>query len=149
MNKGGPAKSSSTLPKKESILELSKLQDQLVRVKCIGGRELLGILRGYDELVNLVLDECDEFLRGKRKEIVMWQSLCTSNDRAVVPWCDLTSVLNDSHISFATDESQQVTDKKRRLGLVVIRGTQVSVVAPNDGVEEIANPFVTATDDDE
>ncbi|GKZ00088.1 hypothetical protein MPSEU_000962200 [Mayamaea pseudoterrestris] len=104
------AKASSTLPKKESILELSKLQDQLVRVKCIGGRELLGILRGYDELVNLVLDECDEFLR---------------------------------------DESHQVTDQKRRLGLVVIRGTQVSVVAPNDGVEEIANPFVAAAEDDE
>jgi U6 snRNA-associated Sm-like protein LSm7 len=67
-NKPAAAKQSvgSTLPKKESILELSKLQDQVVRVKCLGGRELQGVLRGYDELVNLVLDECDEFLRGTR-----------------------------------------------------------------------------------
>ncbi len=36
-----------------------------MRVKCVGGRELQGILRGYDELVNLVLDDCDEFLRGE------------------------------------------------------------------------------------
>ena len=58
MNKGGP-------PKKNSILELAKLMDAAVRVKCLGGRELQGTLRGYDELVNLVLDDCDEFLRGK------------------------------------------------------------------------------------
>ena len=51
--------------KKESILELARLQDATVRVKCIGGRELKGTLRGYDELVNLVLDECEEFLRGE------------------------------------------------------------------------------------
>lgn len=50
---------------KESILELAKLMDATVRVKCLGGRELQGILRGYDELVNLVLDDCDEFLRGE------------------------------------------------------------------------------------
>ena len=38
--------------------------DAKVRVKCIGGRELVGTLRGYDELVNLVLDDADEYLRG-------------------------------------------------------------------------------------
>jgi U6 snRNA-associated Sm-like protein LSm7 len=58
-NKRGPP------PKKESILELQKLMDTTVRVKCVGGRELQGVLRGYDELVNLVLDDCDEFLRGE------------------------------------------------------------------------------------
>ena len=41
-----------------------QLVDQNVRVKCLGGRELRGALRGYDELVNLVLDDCDEFIRG-------------------------------------------------------------------------------------
>jgi small nuclear ribonucleoprotein (snRNP)-like protein len=55
----------SSAPKRESILELSKLMDSKVRVKCLGGRELEGILKGYDDLVNLVLDDCDEFLRGK------------------------------------------------------------------------------------
>ena len=41
-----------------------QLIDSNVRVKCLGGRELRGALRGYDELVNLVLDDCEEFLRG-------------------------------------------------------------------------------------
>ena len=42
----------------------TQLIDSNVRVKCLGGRELRGALRGYDELVNLVLDDCEEFLRG-------------------------------------------------------------------------------------
>lgn len=50
--------------RRESILELAKLMDSSVRVKCLGGRELQGILRGYDELVNLVLDDCIEYVRG-------------------------------------------------------------------------------------
>ena len=59
-------------PKKESILELQKLMDASVRVKCIGGRELEGVLRGYDDLVNLVLDECDEYIRGKSSFILLF-----------------------------------------------------------------------------
>lgn len=51
-------------PKKESILELAKMMDSIVKVKCQGGRELQGILKGYDDLVNLVLEDCDEFVRG-------------------------------------------------------------------------------------
>mmetsp|Transcript_5002 Transcript_5002/g.9226 ORF Transcript_5002/g.9226 Transcript_5002/m.9226 type:complete len:109 (+) Transcript_5002:112-438(+) len=103
--KGGGAQ-----PRKESILELAKLMDAKVRVKCLGGRELEGTLRGYDDLVNLVLDDCDEFLRDP-------------------------------------DDMQRITDETRKLGLVVIRGTQVSLVAPKEGMEEIANPFVTQGDD--
>ena len=49
---------------KESILELTKLMDAAVRVKCLGGRELRGVLKGFDDLVNIVLDDCEEFLRG-------------------------------------------------------------------------------------
>lgn len=59
--KGNPT---SGAQKKESILELAKLMDSTVRVKCLGGRELRGTLKGFDDLVNLVLDECEEFLRG-------------------------------------------------------------------------------------
>jgi len=69
------------------------------------GRELVGTLRGYDDLVNIVVDDCDEFLRDKN---------------------DLT----------------RITNQTRKLGLVVVRGTQVSLVSPDDGTEEIANPFV-------
>jgi U6 snRNA-associated Sm-like protein LSm7 len=98
--------------KKESILELAKLVDSKVRVKCLGGRELRGILRGYDDLVNLVVDECDEFLRD-------------------------------------SEDLSRLTDKTRKLGLIVVRGTQVSLVSPDDGFEEISNPFVADGDEAE
>ena len=86
--------------------------DATVRVKCLGGRELQGTLKGYDELVNLVLDDCQEFLRDP-------------------------------------EDPDQITDKTRGLGMVVVRGTQISLVSPQDGVEEIANPFVVAEEEEE
>lgn len=45
-------------------------------------------------------------------------------------------------------ETQVATEKTRKLGRLVIRGTQVSLISPRDGVEEIANPFLPADDDD-
>lgn len=50
--------------KKESILDLSKYLEKNIRVKFAGGREAAGILKGYDPLLNLVLDDTTEFLRG-------------------------------------------------------------------------------------
>jgi hypothetical protein len=44
-------------------------------------------------------------------------------------------------------ETQVATEKNRKLGRVVIRGTQVSLISPQDEVEEIANPFLPADDD--
>jgi len=55
-----------------------------------------GILRGYDQLVNLVLDEAVE----------------------------------------------QFPSTKRNLGTTVCRGTTVMLICPEDGYEEIANPFL-------
>ncbi len=75
------------------------------------GRELVGILRGYDDLVNLVVDDCDEFLRDP-------------------------------------SDLSRVTNQKRKLGLVVVRGTQVSLVSPDDGFEEIDNPFIAEGEDE-
>lgn len=49
--------------KKESILDLSKYLDRPIRVKFHGGREATGILKGFDPLLNLVLDSTTEFLR--------------------------------------------------------------------------------------
>lgn len=62
--RGGRGGSGSAPPKKESNLELTKMIDAKVHVKCLGGREIVGVLKGYDELVNLVLDDADEYLRG-------------------------------------------------------------------------------------
>lgn len=50
-------------PKKESIIDLSKFVDKQVRVKFQGGREATGKLKGYDHLLNLVLDDTVEYLR--------------------------------------------------------------------------------------
>eukprot|EP00522_Entomoneis_paludosa_P017173 CAMPEP_0172444280 /NCGR_PEP_ID=MMETSP1065-20121228/4340_1 /TAXON_ID=265537 /ORGANISM="Amphiprora paludosa, Strain CCMP125" /LENGTH=122 /DNA_ID=CAMNT_0013194747 /DNA_START=108 /DNA_END=476 /DNA_ORIENTATION=- len=99
--------------RQESILEeLTKLSDQTVRVKCLGGRELSGVLRGYDDLVNLVLENAVEYLRDP------------------------------------LDDQYRTTNETRTLGLVVIRGTQVSLVAPQEGMEEIQNPFAAPEEEE-
>jgi len=49
--------------RKETVLDLSKYIDKGVRVKLSGGREVEGLLKGYDQLLNLVLDETNEYLR--------------------------------------------------------------------------------------
>jgi U6 snRNA-associated Sm-like protein LSm7 len=77
-------------PKKEPILDLAPLMDTRLCVSIAGGRECTGILKGYDPLQNLVLDDC-------------------------------------------------VEGGGRRLGLVVVRGTVISVIGPERF--EIENPF--------
>ncbi|KAL1978146.1 hypothetical protein VTN31DRAFT_1005 [Thermomyces dupontii] len=52
-------------PKKENILDLSKYMDKKVNVKFNGGREIGGILKGYDQLMNLVLDDVKETMRDE------------------------------------------------------------------------------------
>ncbi|KAI7695268.1 U6 snRNA-associated Sm-like protein LSm7, partial [Sarcoptes scabiei] len=49
--------------KKESILDLSKYMEKAIRIKFQGGREATGILKGYDTLLNIVLDDTTEYLR--------------------------------------------------------------------------------------
>ncbi len=44
--------------------DLGKYAEQRVRVKFAGGREVDGLLKGFDKLDNLVLDDCIEYLRG-------------------------------------------------------------------------------------
>lgn len=55
----------------------------------------------------------------------------------------LNLVLDDT-IEFLRDPDDllKITDETRNLGLVVARGTAVTVIAPNEGVEQIANPFI-------
>eukprot|EP00039_Didymoeca_costata_P023142 m.6121 g.6121 ORF g.6121 m.6121 type:complete len:99 (+) comp3487_c0_seq1:98-394(+) len=48
---------------KKSILDLSKFIDKEIRVKFNGGREVSGTLKGFDALVNLVLDDTTEYMR--------------------------------------------------------------------------------------
>lgn len=66
-----------------------------------------GILKGYDKLSNLVLDQAIEYL-----------------------------VLDDEK------ESPLLPARKRDLGLLVIKGTQIVMLSPSDQIAEIPNPFI-------
>ncbi|KAJ7585025.1 U6 snRNA-associated Sm-like protein LSm7 [Mycena floridula] len=64
ISRGRPPQGSSgptpDKPRREAILDLSKYVNERIRVKFTGGREVTGILKGYDQLLNLVLDEVEE-----------------------------------------------------------------------------------------
>ncbi|GAA5945155.1 U6 snRNA-associated Sm-like protein LSm7 [Sporobolomyces koalae] len=62
---GGPGRGakSDDRPRREAILDLSKYVDKKIRVKFTGGREVVGTLKGYDQLLNLVMDDIEEILR--------------------------------------------------------------------------------------
>lgn len=57
--------------RKESILDLSKYLEKAIRVKFAGGREASGVLKGYDPLLNLVLDNTQEYLRDTEEPYKM------------------------------------------------------------------------------
>jgi U6 snRNA-associated Sm-like protein LSm7 len=49
--------------KKESILDLERYRNQKIIVKYQGGRQVVGVLKGFDPLQNLVLDDTFEYLQ--------------------------------------------------------------------------------------
>ena len=51
------------MPPKETVLDLARFIDKGVQVKLSGGREVTGTLKGFDQLLNLVLDGAVEHLR--------------------------------------------------------------------------------------
>ena len=99
-------------------------------VGCVGDRLMLvcetvtGTLKGYDQLMNLVLDDVKELLRGMAFPCCWsWQSAFASQFTDGV---------------FIDDEGNEST---RSLGLIVARGTLLVLISPLDGSEQIANPF--------
>lgn len=98
----------------------------MICVKFAGGREVSGILKGYDPLVNLVLDNTTEHLRGKMYILYLKQ--------------ELTLLMFPPHLD--PDDPYKLNGETRHLGLVVCRGTSVILVCPMDGMETIANPFI-------
>ncbi|KAL8997095.1 MAG: hypothetical protein Q9169_003531 [Polycauliona sp. 2 TL-2023] len=62
-SRGGSNQTQAEKPKKENILDLTKYMDKEITVKFNGGREVVGTLKGYDQLMNLVLDDVKETLR--------------------------------------------------------------------------------------
>eukprot|EP00392_Amoebophrya_sp_AT5.2_P005115 g5124.t1 len=51
---------------KSTVFEVEKYLNQMVHVKFTGGREVKGILKGYDPVVNVVLDEAEEYRRDPK-----------------------------------------------------------------------------------
>lgn len=109
---------------------------------------MTGTLKGYDALMNLVLDEVEEQLRGA---FALLDSINPPSPHPFLPQFVCVCVLSpgpDAETSLppnlADDEGNETT---RPLGLVVARGTLLVVISPLDGSEEIANPFLQADDD--
>jgi U6 snRNA-associated Sm-like protein LSm7 len=133
--------------KKENILDLNKYMDKAMTVKFSGGREgefgcfgldrvvantdnhtfpVTGTLKGYDQLMNLVLDNVEEVTRGMLFRIPSTRS----------KW----------RLTHPSDDEGNTST--RSLGLLVARGTLLVLIAPVDGSEEIENPFVQGEDDE-
>ncbi|GAA5987864.1 hypothetical protein JCM11641_003513 [Rhodosporidiobolus odoratus] len=62
-SRAGPGGRTDDRPKREAILDLSKYVDKQIRVKFTGGREVTGTLKGFDQLLNLVMDELEETVK--------------------------------------------------------------------------------------
>ena len=84
-------------------------------------------MKGYDTLLNIVLDDTIEYLRGN----IINNYLLTGEFIHCI-----TLYVIDS------DDTYKVTDDTRHLGLVVCRGTTIIAICPVDGMESIANPFI-------
>lgn len=46
------------------VMDLAPYMNKKIRVKFSGGREFVGLLKGFDQLVNIVLDDAIEYMRG-------------------------------------------------------------------------------------
>lgn len=95
-----------------------------------------GVLKGWDPLLNLVLDEAIEDLRGTL--------LVFAEVEPLVFFPSQTNIHHRSScIGFCIDPTDpyRLSGKERKLGIMVARGTSVMTIAPIDGVTEIENPF--------
>jgi small nuclear ribonucleoprotein (snRNP)-like protein len=115
-----------------------------------------GTLKGYDQLMNLVLDDVKEITRGMSYPPTLHLSTLTSHSPPFHAHLSLSFPLTSSphpRLPHRTSRLTQATDDEgntssRPLGLLVARGTLLVLISPLDGSEEIANPFVQATEDE-
>ncbi|XP_006455580.1 hypothetical protein AGABI2DRAFT_121482 [Agaricus bisporus var. bisporus H97] len=88
--RGGPPPSSGLAaqdnkPKREAILDLAKYVNEPIRVKFMGGREVVGTLKGYDQLLNLVLDDVQEQIQGNTTSFLYLFSLIHPQNQNPAP----------------------------------------------------------------
>ena len=111
------------------------------------------MLKGYDQLLNLVLDEATEYLRGE-SVFVCFSPRPPSPGRARLqrPHVFLHThthahTPHNNHPPTDKDDPLRITDATRVLGLCVCRGTAVMAVAPAAGAEELPdNPFAAVVE---
>merc|ERR1711907_437022 len=93
----------------EKLVNIGQLLEKPIHVQLVGGREVSGILRGYDSLLNLVITGSIEHRFDSRDDLK----------------CSLVA--------------------KRTLGLIIVRGSAIMMIAPTSQFVEIANPFTENT----
>ena len=85
--------------KKDSVIsaDLHKFLEKRIRVKFLGGREVAGMLKGYDTVLNLVLDGTRDYLRdpndpnslsGETREL----GICVCKGAAIQLICPADSI---------------------------------------------------------
>ena len=93
-----------------------------------------GVLKGFDALLNLVLDDAIEHLRG----IFLLKTILTLLCFSLLRSC--------RHNALDPEDPFTLTDETRSLGLLVCRGSAVMLIMPLEGTQEIANPFNAEAD---
>ncbi len=63
---------------------LSKSLDQRVLIKLKGGRELRGKLRGFDQHMNLVLENAEEVVYGDEENIKNLGTIIVRGDNVII-----------------------------------------------------------------
>jgi len=63
---------------------LSKSLDQRVLIKLKGGRELRGKLRGFDQHMNLVLENAEEVIYGEEENIKNLGTIIVRGDNVII-----------------------------------------------------------------
>eukprot|EP00761_Pharyngomonas_kirbyi_P000615 gb/GECH01000615.1/.p1 GENE.gb/GECH01000615.1/~~gb/GECH01000615.1/.p1 ORF type:complete len:129 (+),score=32.18 gb/GECH01000615.1/:1-387(+) len=112
--------------RKEVLHNLESHLDKKVHIKFSGTREVYGVLKGYDTMLNIVLDDAREYLRDPQD----------ANRRLLKP--------------DPQDPSQErYTAATRFIGVVVCRGSAVMTISPVDGTHTIDNPFTAAAGDED
>lgn len=117
-----------------------------------------GILKGWDPLVNLVLDEAVEEMRGtfclpwvgaarprtSERALLVLRLLTISRLLQLHPTLPvLSACIPRAWISSDANDPYRQSGKERKLGLMVARGTSVMTISPVSGMHQlIENPFL-------
>ncbi len=100
----------------------------------------MGLLKGFDPLQNLVLDETVELLRGKLYFKYNANTMLKALYSFICIYIYIYTMKTNTYLD--PRDEMKITEKKRSLGLVVCRGPSIIAIYPVNGTQAIANPFV-------